>query len=109
MKLRGLFSRKSTPQSQPIPGSRQVPNSAGGYAYPIDDWARLQRFLVLGTEAGTYYATEQKLSRENAEAVVRCIAADGRRTVDQIVEVSRAGRAPKNGPAIFALALAAGL
>jgi hypothetical protein len=33
-----------TPQSQPIPGSAQVPNSAGGYAWAVDDWTRLHRF-----------------------------------------------------------------
>ena len=26
-----LFNRRITPQSQPIPGSTQVPNSGGGY------------------------------------------------------------------------------
>ncbi len=109
MKYRGVFSTKRTPQSQPIPGTNQVPNSAGGFAYPVDDWKRLDRWLVLGAEGGTYYASEQKLSRENAEAVVRCLQADGARAVSRIVEISHAGRAPKNSPAIFALALAASL
>src|SRR5207237_6207662 len=45
----------------------------------------------------------------NAEAVEACIAADGARAVAEIVAVSDAGRAPKNDPAIFALAMAAGL
>src|SRR5215470_5853322 len=99
-----LFSRKTTPQSQAIPGTAQMPNSAGGYAWPVDDWVRLERFLILGTEAGSYYATERKLTRENAEAVERCIGLDGKRVVDRIVAVSDAGRAPKNDPAIFALA-----
>ena len=38
-----------------------------------------------------------------------CLERDGPRTVAEIVAVSRAGRAPKNDPAIFALAMAAGL
>jgi 60 kDa SS-A/Ro ribonucleoprotein len=104
-----LFSRKATLQSQAIPGSAQVPNSAGGYAWPVDDWVRLERFLVLGSEGGSYYATERALSRANAEAVERCVRADGQRTVARIVAVSDAGRAPKNDPAIFALAMAAKL
>lgn len=104
--LKNVLNRKSTPQNQPIPGSNQVPNSAGGYAFLVDDWKRLDRFLILGSEGGSYYATEQKLSLENAEAVLRCIQADGLRTVRRIVEISDAGRAPKNDPAIFALALA---
>lgn len=96
----------TTPQSQPIPGSTQVSNSAGGYAWTVDDWTRLHRFLVLGSEGGSYYAGERKLTAENAAAVLRCVATDGLRTVQTIVEISVAGRAPKNDPALFALALA---
>lgn len=99
----------NTPQSEPIPGSAQVPNSGGGYAWAVDDWTRLDRFLILGSEGGTYYITERKLTAENAEAVARCIAEDGPRVVRRIVEVSEGGRAPKNDPAIFALALCAAL
>lgn len=93
-----------TPQNQPIPGT--VANSAGGYAFPVDDWKRLDRFLVLGAEGGSYYASERKLTIENAQAVIRCISADGKRAVARMVEISDSGRAPKNEPAIFALALA---
>ncbi|MEO8285543.1 MAG: TROVE domain-containing protein [Chloroflexota bacterium] len=95
-----------TPQNQPIPGTTQVANSGGGYAWEVDDWTRLDRFLVLGSEGGTYYIKEQALTQQNAQAVIRCIDADGLRTVARIVEISEAGRAPKNDPAIFALALA---
>ena len=96
---------KTTLQSEPVPGVPMVPNQAGGYVFAIDDWARLDRFLILGTEGGTYYATERKATMENAEAVCRCIAADGARTVRRIVEISQSGRAPKNGPAILESAL----
>jgi 60 kDa SS-A/Ro ribonucleoprotein len=85
---------------------RQVKNSAGGFTFAIDDFDRLERFLILGSEGGTYYATERKLTRENAECVARCLAKDGPRTVKAIVDVSDAGRAPKNDPAILALAMA---
>ncbi len=108
-KFTKFFSTQATPQSQPIPGTAQVPNLAGGFAWPVDDWARLDRFLILGSEGGTYYISEQKLTLETAQTVVRCVAADGPRTVARIAEISQAGRAPKNDPAIFALALAAKL
>ena len=39
-----------TPQSEPV--ADMVPNSAGGYAYPVGDFAGLHRFLVLGSEGG---------------------------------------------------------
>ncbi len=101
--------RLVTPQSEPIPGIAQVPNSAGGYAWALDAWARLDRFLVLGTQGGTFYVGERDLTRENASAVVECVAQDGPRAVRRIVEVSQEGRAARNDPALFALALAAGL
>lgn len=104
-----FFSTRATPQSQPIPGTTQVPNSAGGYAWQLDDWARLDRFLVLGSEGGTYYIGERELTIESASIVQRCIAADGPRTLARIVAISDSGRAPKNDPAIFSLAMAAKL
>jgi 60 kDa SS-A/Ro ribonucleoprotein len=100
---------RRVPQSEPIPGSGQVPNSAGGFAWSVDDWTRLRRFLILGSEGGSYYASELNLTRKNARAVERCLAEDGPGTVSEIVRVSDEGRAPKNDPAIFALAMAAGL
>ena len=97
-----------TPQSEPIPGSAQVPNSAGGFTWELDEWGRLDRFLVLGTEGGSYHIGERELTVANAAAVAACIAQDGPRVVRRIVEVSASGRAPKNDPALFALAMAAG-
>lgn len=106
---RNHFSTRVTPQDQPIPGKHMVQNHAGGYTFAVDDWTRLDRFLILGSEGGTYYVRERELTRQNAECVLRCIQADGQRTVARIVEVSEAGRAPKNDPALFALAMAASL
>lgn len=94
------------PQSAPL-DKRQVPNSAGGYAYPVDNWVKLDRFLILGTEGGSYYATEQKLTKQNLDAVAQCVKEDGIRAVNRIVEISDAGRALKNDPALLALAYAA--
>lgn len=105
--LKHIFNRTHTPQSLPIPGTAQAPNSAGGYGWAVDDWTRLDRFLVLGSEGGSYYASERTLTLENAQAVERCIRQDGLRTVARIVEISATGRAPKNDPALFALAMAA--
>lgn len=107
MKYSKLFNTIATPQSQPIPLSGQMPNSAGGFGWDVDRWARLDRFLILGSESGTYYIGEQKLTVENAENVIEAIKEDGERVVARIVAISHEGRAPKNDPAVFALALAA--
>ena len=103
LKILGLQTGE---QRVPLPGEAMVPNSAGGYAYALDDWARLDRFLVLGTEGGTYYASERKLTVEAAQVVMDCVAADGQRAIARIVEMSVTARAPKQDPVLFALALA---
>lgn len=97
--------RRQTPQSEPATRT-QVKNSAGGYTFEVDMWGQLDRWLILGGEGGTYYASERKITRDNAATVERCLDADGARAVKTIAQVSGSGRAPKNDPAIFALALA---
>lgn len=94
-------------QREPLPG--QVQNSAGGYSFAVDDWTRLERFLILGAEGGSYYASERKLTVDNAAAAKRCITVDGPRTVRIVQQISDAGRAHKNDPAILVLAMAAKL
>lgn len=102
-------SGSATPQTQKIPGTNQERNNAGGFSFVIDKWSQLSRFLILGSEGGTYYVGEKKLTKQNAQNVIACIKEDGKRTVDTIVGISQAGRAPREDPAIFALALAASL
>ena len=103
------LTRLVTPQAERIPGTAQVPNSAGGYAWPVDPWTRFDRFLIFGSERGTYYIRERTLTVENATNARAVLAEDGPRFVRRIVEISAAGRAPSNDPALFALAMAAGL
>lgn len=98
------FKPKETPQSEPI-REDQVKNSAGGFVWPVDGWTRLDRFLILGTEGGTYYASEQKITRENAKSIDGLIKQNGERVVARITEISNAGRAYKNDAALFVLAL----
>ena len=99
---------RRTPQSEPA-DERQVPNAAGGYGFALGDDARIHRFLVLGTEAGTYYTSERELTKANAEVVLRAARDRGGWLVEQVVAVSTAGRAPRQNPAIFALAAASAL
>lgn len=100
------FNPTQTPQSEKA-DPKQQPNSAGGFTFVVDCWTRLERFLILGSEGGSYYASERQLTRDNAQSVLDCCAQDAGRTIDTIVQISDSGRAPKNDPAIFALALAA--
>jgi len=97
---------KNLSVQQPIPDKGQVLNSTGGYVWQANDWDLLTRFLILGVEGGTYYVNEPELLKSNTEAVKRCIHTHGVRTVKEIVDVSVNGRAYRNDPAIYALALA---
>jgi 60 kDa SS-A/Ro ribonucleoprotein len=100
-------TEKKTPQSQPIPGKKMERNNAGGFVFKVDSWTQLERFLILGSPGGTYYVGERELTKENVDNVRACIETDGLRTVQMIRDISLAGRAPKNDPALYALALAA--
>lgn len=100
------FNTKVTPQTEAIPGSNQVPNNAGGYSYEVSDWIKLDRFLILGTEGGSYYVSENKLTKDNCKTLMKCIKEDGKRVVDRIIEISAEGRAPKNDYALYAYAMA---
>lgn len=101
-----LISRLRTPQAEQA-DPRQVENSAGGYTFELDDHARLRRFLTLGVDGGTYYASERALALDNAEVLTRLAASDPAGLVSTIVDVSIRGAAPRQNPALFALAYAA--
>jgi 60 kDa SS-A/Ro ribonucleoprotein len=92
-----------TPQTEPMAG--QVPNSGGGYAYELTPLKRLERFLILGSDSPTYYASARALTRENALCVIECWKCDHVLRSSLINQVSTFGRAPKNDAAVFAVAL----
>ncbi|KAK3590250.1 hypothetical protein CHS0354_041328 [Potamilus streckersoni] len=124
--------RRGPEQSQKLQIHRkQVKNAFGGWVFHVDDMQRARRFLFMGSEGGTYTASNQ-LKRENAKcfdryAYVDCIHSDtpynglfvnvlvrwlisvgrGKDTVTLIRQISLEGRAAKQGPTIFALAICA--
>ena len=108
--LKHLFPGRiaGTPQTFPQADKAQVENSTGGYVYALDDWARVDRFLILGSEGGTYYVAEKQLTRDNAQHLIKMVKTDGVRVVHRVIDISVAGRAPKQDAAIFALAMCAG-
>lgn len=60
------------PQSQKLNDS-QCTNNAGGCVWAVDDMVRLQRFLCLGSEGGSYYTKEVDLTRQNAQCIDRWV------------------------------------
>lgn len=100
------YATDLNPSSCAEPKRGMVAGRGGGYGYKIDDEERLRRFLILGHEGGTYYAGQRELTFETVDCIDRFMGmSEGIDTVARIiVEISDGGRAPKNDPAIFALA-----
>jgi 60 kDa SS-A/Ro ribonucleoprotein len=95
---------KVTPQRERS-RSDEVKNNAGGFVFAVTDKSRLERFLILGTDGGTYYVGERKLTNQNIDFLRKMIQTDEALVLDTLVDVSVNGRAYKNSPALFALAL----
>ncbi|CUU34180.1 MAG: TROVE domain-containing protein [Armatimonadetes bacterium] len=94
----------SRTQRVALPG--QTRNDAGGFAYPLEPRQQLERFLILGTEGGTYYVSEQRLTLENVKAVLELLYQEPAYVLERTATISEQGRAYKNDPALFVLALA---
>lgn len=97
----------NTDQSVPVPGKDQVQNNAGGHVFSLSKLEQLRRFLILGTEGGTYYAGERALTASNAVNLVTILQSpDAVAAAKLIAKVSTEGLAPKVSPVLFALACA---
>ncbi|QNN99200.1 Ro-like RNA binding protein [Streptomyces phage Faust] len=97
--------RVATPVNRRTPGrTDEVVNNTGGFTFKVNDKSRLERFLILGTDKGTYYVNEPKLTAQNVKVVTDLIQQNERMVVDTTVDVSTSGRALKNSPALFTMA-----
>ncbi|XP_041369150.1 60 kDa SS-A/Ro ribonucleoprotein-like [Gigantopelta aegis] len=86
--------------------SDQVVNDEGGFVWTVDDMVRVKRFLCLGSEGGTYYSSEQKLTEDNVQCIRRLIAdGKGKDVVDVICQFSLEGRTAKQTSILYALAV----
>lgn len=108
--LKGVVTRQGatlTPQTEKA-AKGQKKNNAGGYTFTVDALDRIKRFLILGSE-DTFYQSGAKLSLQNATTLQKYVSAasleETRDLIDIIVAVSVEGRAAKQQPALFALAL----
>ncbi len=96
-----------TPQNRQA-DPRQEKNNAGGYAFTVSSETRLRRFLTMGTY-GTYYVNEADTTADNAPVLLDAARDNSTRLVELATEISVAGRAPRQGPALLALAAAISL
>ena len=105
--LSGVYfdpARRTTPAlEQATPD--QIKSHQGGYVFTVDDMERAKRFLILGSEK-SFYQAGAKLSMENAETLSRIAKSDRVfELINLIVDISVSGRAPKQSPGLFALAV----
>ena len=104
--MSALTNYSTTPATQ-LEQARtdQVKNNAGGFVFKTSDVARLERFLILGTDGGTYYVGERDLTKQNVDFIREMIKRVPGTVLATTVEVSKTGRAYRNEAAIFVLAL----
>lgn len=96
----------ATPQMERTPGrTDEVQNNAGGFVFKVSDKARLERFLILGVDGGTYYVGEAKFTADAIAFLKEFIRKDERTFTDTVVDVRVNNRAAKQSPAIYAIAL----
>lgn len=101
------FAPSHIPQTEPLTAD-QIQNSAGGYVWEVSDIQKLKRFLILGTEGGTFYITERKLTKDNVKVVFKLIKEGrGQEVLDIIKEFSAENKVKKLDYLLFVLAICA--
>src|SRR3972149_4382467 len=101
MPARNVYSAVISPHS-PV-----VPSNEGGPVYQIDKWSQLRRFLILGSESGSFYTKAEELTVRNIRSLNKCLEDDPQKAIYLIQEISESGIAQKNIPAILCLPIAA--
>lgn len=99
------MARSAQPTQTERGDSRQVVNSAGGYVYQTDDATRLRRFLILGTEGGTFYASERDLTKVNLDFMKEFAAKDPKAFYNVLADVDADNIAPRHSTILLALAV----
>lgn len=100
-----LFNPFKTKQTEQLDSS-QVKNDAGGYVFKASDLTVLDRFLLIGTEDGSFYVSKEKLTADMAKSIIKMIGANGKEVVEKTLNSLKNNLAPKVDPALFVLALA---
>ena len=93
------------PVNELPPDAGQVRNEAQGYSYVVKKLERVKRYIVLGTEGGTYYATEKEGREDNVKCVLALLKennhVDG--LLNMLEQYSKEGRATKEDALLTAL------
>lgn len=98
------LNKNSSQRERTLGRTDEVKNNAGGFVFEVSDKDRLERFLILGTDGGTFYVKEPQHTRDNADFLIKLIEKDETLVRETAVDVSVKGRAYKNNAAIFTVA-----
>ena len=90
--IRARLTRLATPQVERHRGTWLLTRSAEAPQWPVDEWERLDRYLIFGSERDMHVVRGR-------------IDADGPRVVRRVVELSALGRVVSNKPCLRALAM----
>lgn len=101
--LKNVNNHVTSPTAPALP--TQVENNAGGYVFNVADKARLERFLIIGVDGGTYYVGEQKLTEQNVGFLKNLIAKDETLVRETMLSVARENRAVHVSATIFTAAM----
>lgn len=95
----------NVPLSKPLPGRRHdMVQHHGTFTFALDPIKQVERFLILGTNGGTYYASEKAHTMQAFDALLTAIAENPEEVLDLACRVSDEGRAKSNDQALFVLA-----
>ena len=82
----------------------QILNNAGGYSFQVCDMVKLKRFIVLGSETGSYYSIPKDMAMSNILALDRLINdGHGTQVIDMLRSYSAMGRCAKDDIIIICL------
>lgn len=98
------FAGREIPQTEQA-NPAQTKNNAGGYVYTLSVEDRLRRFLIIGSAGGTYYQSENEITKQNVDFIINKIKADPYSVISVVFEISSERRALRQSPAIFVTAL----
>lgn len=101
----GPKSLTETPQTEAA-DARQEMNHAGGFTFTLDRAGQARRFLILGSDAGTYYAGARAHTLEATTPILQMAHDGDLQLLELIRDVSLNGLAPRQQPTLLALAVA---
>lgn len=106
--ISNIVEKGRTGQQDPRQGHEKImiKNAAGGMTYEVSDEELIDRILILGTNANTYYSSATKLTTDSINSIQRMISeGKGNMIYEHLKSVYETGRAPKQDPTFFVMAL----